>query len=135
MAMNGTNLLILVNVGTEETPVYEAVGCQRDATIEESLEVIDVSCKDERQKRVLPGRSTGTISLDGLYVPDDAAYQALKSATRNGTNLLIAREENGEVTATVPAMITSLSESFPDQDAATISVGMEISGAWTEVGS
>lgn len=135
MAMNGTDLLVLVNIGTDEAPSYMAVGCQRDATIEETLALIDVSCKEERTTRVLPGRSTGTITLDALYIPDDQAFAALKSATRNGDLILIAREEAGVVTETVPVMVTSLSESFPDQDAATISVGMTISGAWEAVGS
>lgn len=135
MAMNGTSLLLLINIGSDDTPSYMKLGCQRDATIEESLDVIDVSCKDERQKRTLPGRSTGTISLDSLYIPDDEAYVALKYATRSGDNILIAREEFGSVTATVPVTVTSISESFPDQGAATVSVSMAISGAWTEVGS
>lgn len=135
MAMNGTDLLILVNTGTDEAPAYEKIGCQRDATIDESLDVIDVSCKDERQKRTLPGRSTGTISVDTLYEPTDPAYAAIKAAVREGNNVLIARQEFGVVTATVPATVTSISESFPDQDAAVVSISLALSGAWAEVAS
>lgn len=135
MAMNGTDLLLLANVGTEETPSYQVVGCQRDATFNENLDLIDVSCKEERAKRVLPGRSTGTISLTGLYVPDDQAFAALKNATREGLNILVAREEFGVVTETASVMVSSFSESFPDQGPATISVSMEVSGAWVAVGS
>lgn len=135
MAMNGTDLLILVNVGTVETPSYVAVGCQRDATIEEASDTIDVSCKDSRAQRVLAGRYSGTISLDALYIPDDQAWQVLKAANRAGDLVLIAREELGVVTETFPAKVDSLSQAFPDQGEATVSASFTVDGFPTAVGS
>jgi len=135
MAMNGSDLLILANVGTPEVPSYMAVGCQRDATIDEATATIDVSCKDSRAQRVLPGRYSGTLSLDGLYVPSDEAFQALKAANRNGELVLIARQEQGVVTETFSAKVDSLSEAFPDQGEATISAAFTIDGFPTVVGS
>lgn len=135
MSMNGTDLLLLVNTGTPTVPTYEVVGCQRDATIEETTDTIDVSCKNSRAQRVLPGRYSGTISLDALYIPTNAAYLALVDANRNGDLILVARQEDGVVTATVNAKVDTISEAFPDQDAATISVSLTIDGFWTEVGS
>lgn len=133
--MNGTDLLLLANTGTPSVPVYEAVGSQRDCTIEESSDTIDFSSKTSRAQRVRPGRYSSTISLDALYVPTDDAYLALKAANRNGTLILVAREESGTVTETVSAKIDSISESFPDQGEATISVSLTVDGFWTEVGS
>lgn len=135
MAMNGTDLLILANVGTPESPSYAVVGCQRDATIDEASATIDVSCKTQREQKVLAGRYSSTISLDALYVPDDAAYLALRSANRDGELILVAREESDVVTETATAKIDSISESFPDQGEATISISMTLDGAWTAVGS
>lgn len=135
MAMNGTDLLVLVNTGTPLTPVYEAVGSQRDATIEETSDTIDVSSKDSRAQRVLAGRYSSSVSLDALYVPSDAAYQALKTANRDGDLILIARQEVGVVTEIVTAKIDSMSEAFPDQGEATISISMTVDGWWTVVGS
>jgi TP901-1 family phage major tail protein len=135
MGMNGTDLLLLANTGTAGAPTYEVVGCQRDATIEESSDTIDVSCKDSRAMRVLPGRFSGSISLDALYVPTDAAYLALRAANRNGELILVAREVDGVVEETVNAKIDSMSESFPDQAEATISISLTIDGFWAEVGS
>jgi TP901-1 family phage major tail protein len=135
MAMNGTDLLLLVNTGTPETPTYEVAGSQRDATLEETTDTIDVSSKDSRAMRVLPGRYSGSISLDALYVPTDAAYLALRTANRDGELILVARQEDGVVTETVTAKIDSISEAFPNQDAATISVALTIDGFWAEVGS
>jgi TP901-1 family phage major tail protein len=135
MAMNGTDFLLLVNVGTPMVPAYQAVGSQRDASIEETTATIDVSSKDSRAQRVLPGRFAGTISLDALYVPSDACYQALKGANRNGDLILVAREEYGVALETVNALVNSISESFPDQGEAAISVSLTIDDFWQPVGS
>ena len=43
MSKNGSDLILLVNTGTPLSPVYEAVGCQRDATIDEATASIDTS--------------------------------------------------------------------------------------------
>ncbi len=135
MGMNGTDLLILANTGTPGVPAYSIVGSQRDATLEESTDTIDISSKDSRAQRVLPGRYSATISLDALYVPSDLAYLALKNANRNGNLILVAREEAGVVTETVEAKIDSMSEALPDQGESTISISLTIDGFWNEVGS
>ncbi len=135
MAMNGADLLLLANTGTPGVPAYSVVGSQRNATFDESTDTIDISSKDSRAQRVLPGRYKGTISLDALYVPTDAAYQALKNANRNGELILVAREEAGVVVETVDAKIDSISEKFPDQADSTISISLTIDGFWAEIGS
>lgn len=135
MAMNGSDVVLLVNTGTELVPAYEIVGSQRDVSFEETTEEIDVSSKDGRAKRVIAGRYASSISLDALYVPSDAAYQALKDAKRNGELILVAREENEVTLETANALITSMSETFPDQGEATISISLTIDDVWTVVGS
>jgi len=135
MAMNGSDVVLLVNTGTALVPAYEIVGSQRDVSFEETTEEIDVSSKDGRAKRVIAGRYASSISLDALYVPSDAAYQALKDAKRNGELILVAREENEVTLETANALITSMSESFPDQGEATISISLTIDDVWTVVGS
>lgn len=132
---NGTDLLILANTGTPTVPVYEAVGSQRGATLVENTATIDYSSKDSRAQRVGPGRFSGTISLESLYVPDGDAYAALKAANRDGTMILVARQESEVVIETVEAKIDSLSEAFPDQGEATVSASLTIDGFWEVVGS
>lgn len=134
---NGQDFLLLANTGTDAAPTYEVVGSQRDATLEETSEEIDYSSKDSRARRVGAGRYGGTISMDALYVPSDAAYRALRDANRNpdGELILVAKQYDGLVTETVPALVTSISESEPDQAESTISVGLTIDGFWEEVGS
>jgi TP901-1 family phage major tail protein len=133
--MNGTDILILVNVGTPAAPAYLAAGSQRDGGVEETTATIDVSSKDSRNQRVLPGRYASTISLDSLYIPDDSTYQALQNAMRNGEMILVAKEVSGVVIETANAVIASMSEAYPDQDAATISFAFTIDDGWTVVGS
>jgi predicted secreted protein len=133
MAMNGTDVLLLVNTGTPAVPVYEAVGEQRDVSFEESTEEINVSSKNSRAKRVLPGRYSGSISLDHLYVWTQTGYQELRDAMRDGELILVAKQEDGVTLETVDALVTSLSESFPDQGEGTVSISLTIDGFWTEL--
>jgi len=132
---NGSDILVLVNTGTPSAPAYEVMGSQRDVTFDETTEEIDVSSKDSRATRVLPGRYGCAMSLESLWVPTDAAYQALKDAMRNGELILIARQEDGVTVETADALIASMSESFPDQGEATISLSLTVDGMWQEVGS
>ena len=130
--MNGTDVLLLANTGTPSVPVYTAVGSQRDVNFDEAISEIDVSSKDSKNTRVLGGRYKATLSLNALYVQDNAAYQALKTAARSGTLILVAKQVDEVTTETANALITSLSERDPDQDASTVAISMTIDGEWTE---
>jgi hypothetical protein len=133
MAINGTEVLVLVNTGTPAIPIYEAVGSQRDASFDEGDAGIDFSSKDTRAQRVGCGRYSATLSLDALYVWTDAGYRALRDALRDGELILVARQEEGATLETADARIDSISGSFPDQGEATISVALTIDGFWTEL--
>lgn len=133
MGKNGSDVLLLVNTGTPAVPVYEAVGSQRDVSFDEATEEIDVSSKNSRAKRVLPGRYSASLSLDSLYVWTDAGYQALRDAMRDGELILVAKQDDGVTVETADALITSLSESFPDQGESTVSISLTVDGFWTEL--
>lgn len=133
MGMNGADVLLLVNTGTPAVPVYEAVGEQRDVTFDESTEEIDVSSKNSRAKRVLPGRYSASLSLDHLYVWTQTGYQELRDAMRDGELILVAKQEDGVTLETADALVTSLSESFPDQGEGVVSISLVVDGFWTEL--
>ena len=122
MAMNGSDVLLLV----DGVPV----GSQRGVTFEETTAEIDVSSKDSRATCVLGGRYGATVELDALYVPNDASYQALKTAMRAGTLIQVNRQEDGAILESADALVTSISETAPDQEGATISVSLRIDGEW-----
>ncbi len=127
MAMNGADVLILID--------GEVVGSQRDVSFAETTAEIDVSSKESRVMRVLPGRYGATVTLNALYVPDDMAYLLLQSAMRNGTFVTVRVSEDEIDIEEAEAIVTSLNRSAPDQDAATVSVTLRIDGEWTLVGS
>lgn len=133
MAMNGSDVLLLVNTGTDVSPVWTAVGSQRNVEFPESVEAIDVSSKDSPNRRVTGGRYQASVTLEALYVPSDLAYTKLKTAFRARTLIKIRRREQSIDTEEASALITEMSPSFPDQAEATISVTLEIDGAWAAV--
>ncbi len=135
MAQNGSDVLLLVNTGTEQAPVYTAVGSQRDVSFEETSEPIDASSKTSRAGRFLAGRYGATVSLEHLYVSSDAGYLALKAAVRNGTLIKIRRSDDSVAVEEANALVTSMSDAAPDQDVEVVSVELTIDGEWTEVGS
>ncbi len=130
MAINGTAVLILADIGGA---TFNIVGSQRDATMDETAGVIDISSKDQRERKVLSGRYESNISMEELYVPTDAAYLALLASMRNGTIVAIRRRESGTDKEEADAIVTSISRDFPDQGEATISIELAIDGAWTAV--
>ena len=130
--MNGTDVLLLVRTSTGPD-VYTAVGSQRGLTLDETVAEVDVSSKDSAAMRVIGGRYGATLSLDALYVPDNAAYLALKTAFRDRELVRVRISEEATAVEQADALITSLSSEYPDQDAATISLGLRIDGEWTAV--
>ena len=132
---SGTDVLLMVNTGTAVAPVFTAVASQRGLTRDETTAVIDISSKESRATRVLPGRYSSTMSLDAVYVSDCDAFLSLQSAMRNGELILVRISEDELETEEADALITSMSESYPNQAEATISVALQIDGEWSVVGS
>lgn len=133
--MNGADVLLLVNTGTPLSPYYEAVGSQRDMTLVENTANRDSSSKDSRAQRVDPGRYSATFTLDNLYIPTDAGYQALLAAMRDGEKILIRIEQEGVEIEEAEAVINTLTKNHPDQETSTFSCDGTIDGFWSVVGS
>lgn len=133
-AMNGSDVLILVNTGTSSSPIWEAVGSQMDMTIEQTSEEIDTSNKTSgRYAEFMPGRYSSTISFDSLYVPNDVSYAVLRQSCEFGLFLKVRREYAGTAEREADAFVTSLSESFPDQAPGAVSGAMRVTGPWRAV--
>jgi len=126
--MNGRNVLILADLGGAS---FAAVASQTDASVQETNGIVDESTKDARERKVSAGRYECSVSFDALYVPTNAGYQALRSAMRNGTKILLREQESGTAIEEYTAVITSMSREFPDQDNAVISLEAAVDGAIT----
>jgi TP901-1 family phage major tail protein len=122
--MNGVDILLGIDDGTE----IQIVGSQRNATFTETTAEIDVSSKDSRATRVLPGRYKATVSGEALYVPTDPAYQMLQTAMRDGEDIIVIREEEGVYLESAVAIITSLGTAAPDQDGVVVSFDLTVDG-------
>jgi len=126
--MNGSLLLVMLDLGTVLVPDYQVVGCQRDATFEEASDTIDNSCKSSRSMRVEPGRYSSTVTLDFLYVANRSDFLKLKNANRDGEMVILARQEDGVIVQRANAKIDSMSASFPDQAESVISSSFTVDG-------
>lgn len=129
--MNGTETLILVD--TDGTGNFAALASQRNASVNETTSVIDASSKDARERAVEAGRYEASFSFEALFVPSDAAFNALKSAMRTGTPILLREQESGTPVEEVSAIITDMTRDFPDQDLATISLEAAVDGSITVI--
>ena len=129
----GTSVLLLANTGSAATPNFVVVAHQRGMDMNSTRETIDASSKDQPDQVVAPGRLSGDVTVDGLYVPNDTAYQALRDAHEAGAYIKVREQEAGVATREADALVTSLGASHPDQGASTISIGLQISGGWTNI--
>jgi len=133
MAINGTTVLIGINTGTVAAAVFAVLGSQRGVTIDENTDPIDGSSKDSRARGVDAGRYSFSLSLDALYVQSSSEYAIMKQKFRAGEKLLIRHSKSGVDWEEANVLITNMSEDFPDQAEATISISMEGDGEWSAV--
>jgi TP901-1 family phage major tail protein len=106
--MRGVDILLMVNTGTDALPVWAAVAGQRNATLAEESETIDITSKDSNGAFEYDYGFYGwTIDADGVYVKDDIGYQELKDAIRNKQKIKVRIQEEGVATEEGMALVTS----------------------------
>lgn len=131
MALNGTQFLLYCNTGSVGSPVWTVVASQKDLKVNESVAKIDTSSKDSPDETVLGGRYSSQVDFDALYVPTDAAYQALESSFRNRALILVQVWNASTAEQQANCLITKLDRAFPDQKEATVALSCVVSGGWT----
>ncbi len=128
----GVDVLLKANTGTVDTPTYTEVGGQRSAKLHEERETVDITVKGDA-----PARNNEysfyawSVTCDGLIVPDDTAYAAIKSAIREGTKLMVQIAE-GTKTLTGTVLVISQDFEYPYEEGATFSCELKGSGVLTE---
>ena len=131
--LNGKEVLLLVE-DVEDGGQYLVVGRQRNVTFNRETAEVDASSKDDEEiAAALPGRSTETVELEHLYVPNAAAFRRLKQASRQQQTIMVRRSEFGNAIEEAPAFVASMSEQFPDQEAGTVTMSLRIKGKWQAV--
>lgn len=112
--VKGVDILVMVDldslaVAPTGTAEWVAVGGQQSATFSEEVEAVDTTTKENNDGGYdYEGGLYGwTVSADGLYVKDDAAYGALKSAMRQRKKVKIRIQEEGQPVEEGLALVTS----------------------------
>lgn len=122
MAMNGAQVLLLVETAPN---VFTAVGEQTGLSIEQSVNLIEAGTKADSHQKYIGGRMEGSLSLEALYVPSDAAFGALKNAFKN-RQVIKVRKSEGATIYQADALVETISEEYPDDDVATVSVDLKL---------
>lgn len=128
-AINGADVVILIE-DPDNTGTFIPIASQKDATFEESNGEIDFSDKLSRVEKVGYGRYSWTVTLDALYVPEDRSIGHLFRAMRTAEEVRIRRRELGTDVQEALAIITSMSTSYPDNEASTISISLRNASEW-----
>ncbi len=129
MATSGIDFVIQVNTGDEITPVWTTIAGQRGATLNRSVDVIDVTSKSsDNWEENLPGIRHWSIDFDGLLVEDDTGYLELEDAFMNGTQVRVQMETVSGNKYTGMATLTDFPIEAPYDDAATYSGTLQGSG-------
>jgi predicted secreted protein len=129
MATNGTDVLLLVNDSLDaDTPTI--VGGQRDLSISEATETIDVSDKANREQAVIGGRYSSELTLDALWLAADDAFIELENRMRDGDPVTLRTTVGGTNDEEATGVVTAIDRSYPDQGASVVSCTVGITGAW-----
>jgi len=127
--MNGADVLLYVEVGASLT----ILGSQTGMSIDETTDEIDVSSKDSRAGRYIPGRYGSTLTCDALFEDDDSVYGALSAAMRNGTLITARVYYDGVAQEEADCIVTKVTRDAPDQAPATLSVDLRVDGEWVSL--
>ncbi len=133
--IDGASVLLMVNLGDDETPNWTAVAEQTGLSTENSRNLIEASSKDSDHTKWIYGKQDGTVTLESLYVPNDAAFKAIEEAMNNKEIVILRRTENGEDIEEATALVSTISKEWPDNDASTCSAEFQLDEPWTPISS
>jgi TP901-1 family phage major tail protein len=131
--VKGINFLVMVNTGTDTTPVYTKVAGQRGATLNRSAETLETTSKDsDGFKEFETSFKEWSIEADGLLVDGDAGFEALEDSFMNGTKLKAQLQTSSGDKYEGMVIITDLPIEAPYDDMATYSVTLQGTGFLTK---
>lgn len=114
---------------------YVDVGCIQDATLNGSLDEIEVTCHESGTVReYLQGRRDATLDLTIWWDEDDPGQDKISAAYFGDSTLKVRfrmEEAAGKDEIIADAFVTSYTENSPNDDAASLDVSMRITGAFS----
>lgn len=133
--MNGNDVLMLVNTGTPESPVYAELTGQRDMSMGRTRPWIDLGAKGDDVEVGSVGRRSYPLTVDVIYDPTDTAYLALVAAFEAKETILVRRSELGIDVEEAEAHILDMTMKAPQEAASVVAVQLRVTGGWSVVGS
>jgi TP901-1 family phage major tail protein len=132
----GIDVLVKVNTGTAQTPVYTVVGGQSGASLSRSMSMIEVTNKQSAGwVEKLGGNKEWSVECDAFMVLGDSGYKALSDAFRLRTKVKIELAIGtgiGSIKLVGDAFVTDLPFEFGQDDAVTFSITLEGTGELVE---
>ena len=133
MSIDGSDVLLMVDVGTDTESDFVAVAAQQDLTISESRDIREVTSKLDDHKKKEYGEMDTTASLESLFVVDDSGEELLRSAVQDATKVTIRIQESDVEIEEGTVLVSSLERNFPRNDNSTFSAELEFDGPLTTV--
>lgn len=142
MAQNGSQVLLFVyDKDYTDIDKYIPVDEQTGLSQEESVNLIEVSHKAANHTKFIYGREDGTLSLEAQVVdgpkPEEKGFLVLENCKKNRKMVYLKRAQvvNGEIVAGseqyVEALVENISRDYPDNDAATLSVDLQLNDSFS----
>lgn len=130
---DGTDVVISVRTATGTPDTYTVLATQMDASRSLTRDAFETSSKDADDKTYLAGKRDSTISVELRYTPGDTAVAALITAYESATGAVRVRipARGADAARQADGLVTDISEEYPDADAASRTVEIQVSGGWT----
>lgn len=133
----GVKFLVYAQTGTDATtgaPILTRIAGQRGATLNRSVDTVDVTSKDSAGWRQYEyGIGDWSIDFDGLLVETDTAFKALEDALMNKTKLVVRFETEAGNKYEGTALLTDFPIEGPYDGEATYSGTLTGDGAPTKI--
>ncbi|MGB3160391.1 MAG: phage major tail protein, TP901-1 family [Carnobacterium sp.] len=127
--IKGVDVLIEMNTGTAEVPVYTKIAGQRGASLSREKETTETTTKDSNGwQEFEAGFKSWSISTDGLLVVDDVAYGKLEDSYLSDEKLLVHVLMPSGVKYEGTAICNSLENDLPYDDEVSYSCEFQGSG-------
>ena len=109
------------------------IAAQTNLDVERAITLVDVTTKDSNgADEKEPTQKVMNVNNENVYMSDDANYQLLRDAWKNGLHIFaFAKLASGDFW--MKAVIENLSESAQEADMVRASITWHSSGNWTEV--
>lgn len=124
MATGGRNVIVYVLRSGNWEPVAE----QTDYSIQFQASTTTVGHKLSSFKSVLASSLEGTGTLNALWVPSNVQQKALEQALFSNQKIQLREYFEGNVKVQFTAIMTSLNKNYPEEGAATWSMGFTVDG-------